>query len=130
MNFMDAVKSVYSNYVGFQGRARRSEYWWWYLFYIIAYIIVVMVDQAVFGEPSILSGLFVLANILPALAVGVRRLHDTGRSGWWLLIALIPLVGVIVLIIFYVQDSQPGVNKYGPNPKGVVAGVTDAVTGG
>jgi uncharacterized membrane protein YhaH (DUF805 family) len=89
-----------------------------------------MVDQAVFGEPSILSGLFVLANILPALAVGVRRLHDTGRSGWWLLIALIPLVGVIVLIIFYVQDSQPGVNKYGPNPKGVVAGVTDAVTGG
>lgn len=130
MNFMDAVKSVYSNYVGFQGRARRSEYWWWYLFYIIAYIVVVMVDQAVFGEPSILSGLFVLANILPALAVGVRRLHDTGRSGWWLLIALIPLVGVIVLIIFYVQDSQPGVNKYGPNPKGVVAGVTDAVTGG
>ena len=130
MNVMDAVKSVYSNYVGFQGRARRSEYWWWYLFYIIAYIIVVMVDQAVFGEPSILSGLFVLANILPALAVGVRRLHDTGRSGWWLLIALIPLVGVIVLIIFYVQDSQPGVNKYGPNPKGVVAGVTDAVTGG
>jgi len=104
---MDAVKSVYSNYVNFQGRARRSEYWWWYLFYIVVYIVVLMVDQTIFGQPSILTGLFVLANIIPAIAVGVRRLHDTGRSGWWLLIGLIPLVGAIVLIVFFVMAQHP-----------------------
>lgn len=130
MNFMDAVKSVYSNYVNFQGRARRSEYWWWYLFYIVVYIVVLVVDQTIFGQPAILTGLFVLANIIPAIAVGVRRLHDTGRSGWWLLIGLIPLVGAIVLIVFFVMDSEAGVNKYGPNPKGVIAAAADAVTGG
>jgi uncharacterized membrane protein YhaH (DUF805 family) len=130
MNFMDAVKSVYSNYVGFNGRARRSEYWWWYLFYVIVYIVLAGIDTAIFGQPAFLTFAFALASILPGLAVGVRRLHDTGRSGWWLLIGLVPLVGVIVLIIFFVMDSQPGVNKYGPNPKGIVAGVADAVTGG
>jgi uncharacterized membrane protein YhaH (DUF805 family) len=129
MNFMDAVKSVYSNYVGFHGRARRSEYWWWYLFYLIVYGVLYAIDLSVIGFPA-LSGLFALASLLPGIAVGVRRLHDTGRSGWWLLIALIPLVGAIVLIIFFVMDSQPGVNKHGPNPKGVVAAATDAVTGG
>ncbi len=128
MNFMDAVKAVYTNYVGFQGRARRSEYWWFFLFYLIVYIVLYAVDLTVFGYPM-LSGLFALASFLPSLAVGVRRLHDTGRSGWWLLIGLIPLVGFIVLIIFYVGDSQPGVNKYGPNPKGVIAAAADAVTG-
>lgn len=120
MNFMDAVKAVYTNYVGFQGRARRSEYWWFFLFYLIVYMVLYTVDLTVFGYPM-LSGLFALASFLPSLAVGVRRLHDTGRSGWWLLIGLIPLVGFIVLIIFYVGDSQPGDNKYGSNPKGAVA---------
>lgn len=129
MNFIEAVKSVYSNYVNFQGRARRSEYWWWYLFYLIVYIILAVIDSMIFGQPAVLAGLFALGSIIPAIAVGVRRLHDTGRSGWWLLIALIPLVGAIVLIVFYVMDSQPGVNKYGPNPKGIVAAAADAVSG-
>lgn len=129
MNFMDAVKSVYSNYVGFQGRARRSEYWWFFLFYLIAYSVLYAIDLSVIGFPA-LSGIFALASFLPSLAVAVRRLHDTGRSGWWILISLVPLVGFIVLIIFYVMDSQPGVNQHGPNPKGVVAAAADAVTGG
>ncbi|WP_429910913.1 DUF805 domain-containing protein [Glycocaulis sp.] len=128
MNFMDAVKSVYTNYAGFQGRARRSEYWWWYLFYIIVYIVLFSIDNALFGFPM-LAGLFALGSLIPGIAVGVRRLHDTGRSGWWLLIGLIPLVGFIVLIIFFVMDSQPGVNQHGPNPKGVVAAAADAVSG-
>ncbi|MFC4724153.1 DUF805 domain-containing protein [Glycocaulis abyssi] len=116
MNFMDAVKSVYSNYVGFQGRARRSEYWWWFLFYVIVYGVLYAVDMSVFGYPM-LAGLFALGSLIPAIAVGVRRLHDTGRSGWWILIGLVPLVGFIVLLIFYVMDSQPGVNQHGPNPR-------------
>ena len=74
--------------------------------------------------------IFLLASIIPSIAVQVRRLHDTGRSGWWILLSFIPLVGPIVLIVFYVMDSEAGVNKYGPNPKGVIAAAADAVTGG
>ena len=70
------------------------------------------------GSIGLLGSVYGLVVLLPTIAVSVRRLHDTGRSGWWLLIAFIPLIGVIVLIIFFVQDSQPGANQYGPNPKG------------
>lgn len=66
---------------------------------------------------GILGTLYMLAVLLPGIAVGVRRLHDTGRSGWWLLISLVPLIGAIILLVFLVQDSQPGENQYGPNPK-------------
>ncbi|MEQ8406510.1 MAG: DUF805 domain-containing protein [Oceanicaulis sp.] len=124
---MDAVKSVYSNYVGFQGRARRSEYWWFALFY---FIVAVALQLIAVGVNETMGGalylLFLLGTILPGIAVQVRRLHDTGKSGWWVLLGLIPLIGVIVLIIFYVGDSQPGANKYGPNPKGVDAGPAPA----
>ncbi|MEQ8435002.1 MAG: DUF805 domain-containing protein [Oceanicaulis sp.] len=119
MSFVDAIKSVYSNYVNFQGRARRSEYWWFYLFYVLVVIALSIVSAAVNESlGSLLTGIFVLGTFIPLLAAGVRRLHDTGRSGWWILIALVPLVGVIVLIIFFVGDSEAGPNKYGPNPKG------------
>lgn len=120
MGFMDAVSAVYSNYVNFQGRARRSEYWWFYLFYIIVAVVFQVIMTTVsesFG--GLLYLVFVLGSFLPMLAVSVRRLHDTGKSGWWVLLGLIPILGAIVLIIFYVGDSQPGANKYGPNPKGV-----------
>ena len=69
------------------------------------------------GGPGVLAGIYCLAVLLPGIAVSVRRLHDTNRSGWWMLIALVPLVGAIVLLVFMVQDSQPGDNQYGPNPK-------------
>lgn len=119
MGFLDAVKSVYTNYVNFQGRARRSEYWWWFLFYLIVVLVLAGGVSAISDTlGGALYAIFVLGSILPAIAVQVRRLHDTGRSGWWVLISLIPLVGFIVLLIFYASDSQPGENKYGPNPKG------------
>jgi uncharacterized membrane protein YhaH (DUF805 family) len=75
---------------------------------------------------SVLASIYGLAVLVPSLAVGVRRLHDTNHSGWWLFISLIPLIGAIILLVFLVGDSQPGDNKYGPNPKAVVAGQQDA----
>ncbi len=115
MSFMDAVKSVLTQYVGFSGRARRSEYWYYVLFNILVSIVAMIVGGLI--RFPLLSTLISLALLLPSLAVSVRRLHDTGRTGWWLLIGLVPVVGVIVLIVFAVQDSQPGNNQYGPNPK-------------
>jgi uncharacterized membrane protein YhaH (DUF805 family) len=112
---MEWYLKVLKNYVGFQGRARRKEYWMFVLFSVIFSIVLSIVD-AIAGLTSALSGLYSLAVLLPSLAVGVRRLHDTGRSGWWLLISLIPLIGSIILLVFMCQDSQEG-NKYGPNPK-------------
>ena len=118
---MNWYLSVVKNYVGFSGRARRKEYWMFILVNIIISIVLSIVDRVVFdagnGGISLLSGLYSLGVLLPSLAVSVRRLHDTDRSGWWLLIALIPLIGAIVLLVFCVQDSQPGSNQYGPNPK-------------
>jgi uncharacterized membrane protein YhaH (DUF805 family) len=124
MSFMEAVKAVLTNYVGFSGRARRSEYWWYMLFYVIV-VIVASVIGGMINFP-LLAVLVELALLLPNLAVAIRRLHDTGRSGWWLLIGLIPLVGAIVLIVFCVQDSQPGQNKHGPSPKAVPAATVAA----
>ena len=121
--FLMALK----NYVGFSGRSRRSEYWYFTLFYLVIAIILSVLDGVLFGGfvdgngTPVLSGLFMLAMLLPSIAVGIRRLHDTDRSGWWLLMGLVPLVGVIVLIVFFVQDSKPGDNRFGPNPKGVAA---------
>ncbi|AET58584.1 DUF805 domain-containing protein [Paenibacillus terrae] len=107
---------VLQNYVGFQGRARRTEYWMFVLFSAIATFIISLIDGLV-GLTPILTYLYSLAVLLPSLAVIARRLHDTGRTGWWMLISLIPLVGSIILIVFLCQDSQPAENKYGKNPK-------------
>ena len=115
--YLDAWK----NYVNFQGRARRKAYWMFVLFNLIALVVLSFIEGAIglSGENGygILTGLYTLAMILPLIALAVRRLHDTGRSGWWILIGLVPLIGPIVLIVFYVTDSQPGTNEYGPNPK-------------
>ncbi|MGC4111878.1 MAG: DUF805 domain-containing protein [Nocardioides sp.] len=118
MSFQDAVRTCLSKYADFNGRARRSEYWWFALFNLIVSIVMDIID-AVIGN-SILGLLVSLALLLPGIAVGVRRLHDTSRSGWWILIGLIPIVGWIVLIVFFVQDSHPD-NQYGPSPKGYTA---------
>lgn len=122
MGFVDAVKSGFSNYVNFQGRARRSEFWFWVLFVILVSFVAGFLDGMLgLAGPTgygPLGGLVTLALILPGIAISVRRLHDTGRSGFWLFISLIPLIGAIVLIIFYIGDSQPGSNKYGASPKG------------
>jgi uncharacterized membrane protein YhaH (DUF805 family) len=120
MSFGAAVSSVLTQYTGFSGRARRSEFWWYTLFTVGVYVVVGIVDAAM---NTTLLGLIVgLGLLLPSLAVTVRRLHDTGRSGWWVLIGLIPLAGAIVLLVFECMDSEPGANRFGPSPKDDVAG--------
>lgn len=115
MRFPDAITHVLSNYVTFSGRARRSEYWWFSLFVLLVSVAATVVDL-VLGV-SIAYPLSVVALLLPSLAVSVRRLHDTGRSGWLLLLGLIPLVGPIVLLVFFCQDSSAAHNQHGPSPK-------------
>lgn len=129
MNFVDAVKSVYRNYVNFNGRSVRSEYWWYVLFSIIMSIVIMLIEiplglgqgaagaidggysASMSGGP--LSTIWSLANLIPSIAVGVRRLHDTNRSGWWLLIALVPLVGAILLIVWMATKGTAGANRFG-----------------
>lgn len=113
---------VLRKYAVFSGRATRREYWMFVLFNFLATLVLSLTDRVagLMSEPmgiGLLSGLYSLAVLIPSLAVSVRRLHDTGRTGWWLLIALIPLVGPIVLLVFMVLDSEPNENRYGPNPK-------------
>lgn len=112
---------VLMNYFGFRGRARRREFWAFALVHVLIIVLLVMVDSFLSGGANggygVLSGLYWLATLLPAIAVGVRRLHDTGRSGLWILISFIPILGALVLIFFYLLDSEPGTNQYGSNPK-------------
>ena len=103
-------------YVQGQGRARRKEYWMFVLFNMICLVILRVIGEAL--EAQFLAGLYYLAVLLPSICLGIRRLHDIGKSGWWLLLALIPLVGGLILLVFFCLDSQPGENQYGPNPKG------------
>jgi uncharacterized membrane protein YhaH (DUF805 family) len=124
MSFTAAVRSVLSQYVRFGGRARRAEYWWFFLFSVLVGIVTLILDIALgtdFEGSATSGGLFnLIANLallLPSLAVAVRRLHDTDRSGWWILIGLIPLIGAIVLLVFFVQDGTLGPNRFGPSPK-------------
>jgi uncharacterized membrane protein YhaH (DUF805 family) len=119
MNMQEAVRSVLSQYSNFSGRARRSEFWFWTLAVFIVSVVAGIIDRII-GAP-ILQIVVVLGTIVPGLAVGARRLHDTGRSGWLQLLALIPIVGAIILIVWYATDSHPD-NEYGPNPKGAAAG--------
>ena len=106
------------DFAKFDGRSRRTEYWQFILFYVIAAFVVGIVD-GVIGAGGILSGLFVLGVFIPLLAVMVRRLHDTNRSGWWVLLSFLPVIGQIWLFVLLVLDSQPGANRFGPNPKGL-----------
>ena len=117
MGFGDAVKQCLTNYATFSGRARRSEYWWFYLFFVLVCFATAVVDS-VLGTSPVLYLIAVLGLLIPELAVTVRRLHDTGKPGWYLLIALIPIVGGILLLVWTVMDSKPETNEYGPSPKG------------
>ena len=127
MSMMDAVKSVFGKYATFSGRARRSEYWFFVLFSTLVSILLSILRGLLGGSDGgsalgmvfgFLSGIWGLAVLIPSLAVEFRRLHDTGKSGWFILLDLVPLVGWIILIVFLAADSQPGTNQYGPNPKG------------
>lgn len=120
MGFFDwYLKCVQKHYVDVNGRARRTEYWMFFLVNLIISIGVSLVGRAI-GAP-VIGSLYGLAMLLPGIAVGVRRLHDTGRSGWWLLISLIPLIGTIWIIVLLALDGNRGDNQYGPDPKDGVA---------
>jgi len=112
---------VLKKYAVFSGRARRKEYWMFFLISLLISAVLIAIDSLIgtFSQTGfgLLQGLYSLAVLIPSIAVTVRRLHDTGRTGWWILIGLIPVIGGIVLLIFMLLDSQPGVNQYGPNPK-------------
>ena len=136
---MNWYLEVLKKYAVFDGRSRRKEYWFFVLFNILVSMVILMIggvlvaigghadDPATIGPKlALIYGLYALyslAVLLPGLGVSIRRLHDTGRSGWLLLLAFVPFVGGIILLVFMFQDSQPGPNQYGPNPKGI-AGVS------
>ncbi len=109
-HFLDAFKK----YADFSGRATRKQYWMFVLFYMIIYIALGVID--VLLQTFVLGLIFSLALFIPSISIAARRLHDTGRTGWWQLIYLVPLIGLIVMIVFLVQDSHDE-NQYGPNPK-------------
>jgi uncharacterized membrane protein YhaH (DUF805 family) len=118
MTFGDAIRTGFAKYFNFAERAVPSEFWYWVLFTILVSIVTAVVDAMWFPDfypISPLTDLFGLATLLPGLAVSVRRLHDTNRSGWWILLWFIPLIGIIVLIVWWVQQGTPGPNRFGPD---------------
>lgn len=135
MTFTEAVRSGFSKYVTFSGRARRSEFWFWLLFAIIAAVVAALLDAMLFpammdvqtdvadGVASVsaqggpISALVTLGLLLPGLAMQIRRLHDVDRSGWWVLLAFIPLIGIIVLIVWWCTEGTRGPNRFGSDPK-------------
>ena len=121
MSFSEAVKDGFDHYAKFDGRASRPAFWWWVLFVIIVSIVASILDAAI--DATIFSIIVSLGLLLPGLSKAIRRLHDTGRSGWWVLIILIPLIGFIVLLIFYLEKSEPTENEYGPPPATVPAAI-------
>ncbi|GGM23783.1 DUF805 domain-containing protein [Promicromonospora citrea] len=145
MSFIESIRTVLSKYAVFSGRARRSEYWWYTLAYAIVsavlYAVLVLpgytayltatMEWSMAGDPAAplpampgslmvgyaVTSIFALALLLPSLGVTVRRLHDTGRSGFWVFLGLVPVVGAIILIVWEATAGTPGPNQYGPDPK-------------
>ena len=114
MTFGESIQVCLKKYADFEGRASRPEYWWFFLFAILAQIAASIISHA-------LAGLVVIALLLPSLAAGARRLHDIGRSAWWLLVGLIPVAGPLVLLYWFVQPGEPAANAYGDVPSHGVA---------
>ena len=123
MNGFDYFKLALSKYAEFEGRSRRSEYWYFTLFNVLVGLVTGLVDS-MFGT-SIFGAIASLALLIPGIAVGVRRLHDVGKSGWNLLFILLPIIGWIILLVWYVRDSEPGSNRWGTNPKGEGSEILD-----
>ena len=120
MNFPSAIRTCFQKYAAFEGRALRSEYWWFALFLFVASIVTDLMDIALFGLMSSdfgpLNTLFSLGTLIPSLAAGARRLHDRGRSGWWQLLWIVPVIGWIVLLYWLVTEGDAGPNCFGPHP--------------
>ena len=120
MNFVDAVKSGFQNYVTFSGRAARSQYWYWALFCILVGICSVVIDAALFPQSYMrpVNAIAELVLFLPTLAVSIRRLHDLDRSGWWFLLIFVPLIGGIWILVWFCMRGTVGPNRFGPDPLG------------
>jgi uncharacterized membrane protein YhaH (DUF805 family) len=109
MTFAESIKLCFTKYADFNGRAKRPEFWWFVLFIFLVSVALGIVSEMV-------SGIFGLATLVPSLAAGARRLHDTNRSGWWQLIGIIPVIGWIVLIVFMAQEGESADNQFGATP--------------
>jgi uncharacterized membrane protein YhaH (DUF805 family) len=117
---MDWYLKVLRNYANFEGRARRKEYWMFFLFNLIVSFGIGIIDGILglkVGFMGTLGLLYTLGILVPSIAVGTRRLHDIDKSGWWQLLGFIPLIGVIVLIVWYASEGNTGSNRFGPDPK-------------
>ncbi len=129
MGFTEAIKHVFSNYANFNGRARRSEYWYFAVFTAIIGTVLNILTAALNGSSGdgstlgMIVGLIAMvvgiALFIPSLAVSIRRLHDIGKSGWFILLNIIPVIGTFIVLYFCIKDSETGENMYGPNPKGM-----------
>jgi uncharacterized membrane protein YhaH (DUF805 family) len=115
-NFVDSVKTVFNKYAVFQGRARRPEFWWFTLFSVAGGIALLLLDYTLFGirDFTVLDSIWHLALLVPTIAVGARRLHDIGKSGWWQLVGIIPILGWILVIYWFCQPGDSDHNEYGP----------------
>ena len=121
VDFPEAVKLGFQRYIDFSGRSSRAEYWWFALFIVLVDIIVTAVDTVVLGTDlsgiGLLSAVWQLATLIPSLAIGVRRLHDIDKSGWWILLWFVLVIGWIVLLVWAIKRGDGGPNKYGPDPR-------------
>ena len=116
VGFGEAISRGFSNYFTFSGRATRAENWWFVLFTVIGRLVLGVIGGFA-GLPGVLDGVFWIVTLIPSLAVGVRRLHDINRTGWWLLLWPVPVIGWIVLIVWAIKQGDEGSNKYGPDPR-------------
>ena len=114
MNFASAIKSGFNRYVDFTGRSSRSEVWWWILFSLIVNVIAAILDGA--GGSGLFTIITFFGMVIPSLAVQVRRMHDLDKSGWWLLITLIPLIGAIIALVWFCSKGTEGDNRFGSDP--------------
>jgi uncharacterized membrane protein YhaH (DUF805 family) len=115
MNFQQAIQQGFTNYFNFGGRAPRSEFWYWQLFLLVGGLVAELFDYGTGFRIPAFSTLFWLATVIPDIAVYVRRLHDTDRSGWWLLLFFVPLIGAIVLLVWFCTKGADGHNRFGPD---------------
>ena len=123
MTFQEAIRYGFQNYANFSGRAQRSAFWWWQLFCLLVGIGLNIIDAVLFPDLLFdsngpLMGLWSLAILIPNIAMGVRRLHDRDKSGWFLLLILIPVIGFFILLYFFVTPGTQGPNRFGPDPLG------------
>jgi uncharacterized membrane protein YhaH (DUF805 family) len=114
MDFITAVKTCFSKYFTIEGRAARSEYWWFYLFTLILTIIANLIDVSM--QNILFSLIVTLAILAPSICAAIRRMHDKDKSGWWLLILFVPLIGLLYILYLFVTRGTEGDNRFGPDP--------------